>query len=227
MIAPTYCRRAAFQRFQEEIIRVESGSALFRAAFAISLHERPEANLAEAEGVIWKLSETVRQRVRSGSSEALLAHLHDVLFEVFGLRGNTQDYFNPANSYLTDVLHSRRGLPIVLVLVYKSVAEPLGLKVHGINSPGHFLAELEMPDRSSRHPTYVDPFFGGGLLTVEEVFARISQATGQAVVPSPALLSRATHRQWLARMLTNLQAAFSALGQERDALAMQELFSLL
>jgi regulator of sirC expression with transglutaminase-like and TPR domain len=143
------------------------------------------------------------------------------------LHGNTDDYYNPANSYLTDVLHARRGLPISLVLIYKSVAEPLGLKVHGINSPGHFLAELELPDRSLQRATYVDPFFGGGLLTTEEVFSRISQATGQAIETSPALLARASHRQWLARILTNLQAAFSTLGQERDALAMQELFSLL
>lgn len=227
MLSPTYCRPLAHERFRTELCCVDTTPGLFRAAFAISLHERPEANLAEAEATISRLVTTVRTRVRSASSEALLAHLHDVLFDVFGLRGNTDDYYNPANSYPGDVLRTRRGLPISLVLIYKSVAEPLGLTVYGINSPGHFLAEVEMADSPSGKPMYVDPFFSGGLLSTEEVFARLSQATGQRLSPSPALLARARHRQWLARMLTNLQAAFTAAGQERNSLAMQELLLLL
>jgi regulator of sirC expression with transglutaminase-like and TPR domain len=217
----------AFERFQAELPCVDTTPGLFRAAFAVSLHERPEASLAEAEAVVERLASAVRNRVRSTSSEALLAHLHDVLFDIFGLRGNTEDYYSPANSYLADVLRTHQGLPISLVLVYKSVAEPLGLTVYGINSPGHFLAEVELPGRQPAKRMYVDPFFGGGLLTTDEVFARLSQATGQELLPSPALLSRASHRQWLARMLTNLQAAFTAAGQDRNALAMQELFLLL
>jgi regulator of sirC expression with transglutaminase-like and TPR domain len=225
MNRPTYCRSEAFSRFQAELAQVDTTGGLFRAAFAIALHERPEASLPEAESIIEQLSSTVRSRVRSNSSEAILAHFHDVVFDVFGLQGNREDYYNPANSYLPDVLHTHRGLPITLVLIYKCVAEPLGLTVYGVNSPGHFLAEVR--DSSDAKSMYVDPFFGGGVLTVEEAFERISQATGQTVFPSPALLARASHRQWLARMLTNLQAAFSAAGQERNMYAMQELQSLL
>ncbi|MDZ4658678.1 MAG: transglutaminase-like domain-containing protein [Bythopirellula sp.] len=227
METPTYCRALAFRRFEAALAQIGTAQGLFRAAFAISLHERPEANLGEAESIVEQLSATVQQRVRSNSTAALLAHLHDVLFDVFGLRGNTEDYYNPANSYVSDVLSSRRGLPISLVLIYKRVAEPLGLVVHGVNSPGHFLAEVASAERTSEKSMYVDPFFGGELLTAPEVFARISQATGQDVIPSPELLSRATPEQWLARMLTNLQAAFSAAGQERNTYAMQELYGLL
>jgi regulator of sirC expression with transglutaminase-like and TPR domain len=227
MSGPTYCRAEAFFKFQAELPRVETTSGLFRAAFAIACHERPEATLNEAESIVEQLSATVRRRVRSTSSEAILAHLHDVLFDVFGMQGNREDYYNPANSYLPDVLHRRRGLPITLVLIYKCVAEPLGLIVNGINSPGHFLAEVRTKEHLDSKSMYVDPFFGGGVLTVEEAFERISQATGQTVFPSPTLLARATHRQWLARMLTNLQAVFSAAGQERNMYAMQELQALL
>ena len=139
---------------------------------------------------------------------------------------------DPANSYLPEVLKTRRGLPITLVLVYKCVAEGVGLTVHGINSPGHFLAEVECSDSTSqrgnsRASMYVDPFYGGGLLTEEDVFKRIGEATGRAVPPSPEWLARATGRQWISRMLTNLQAVFASAGRERDLLAMQELQSLL
>ena len=220
---PAYCRMSAYQLFQQQLATVETGESLFRAAFAIALHQRPEADLAEAETIVENLADTVTRRVRSRSTEALLAHLHDVLFDVYGLRGNTEDYFNPANSYLPDVLRTRQGLPITLVLVYKRVAEQLGLRVHGVNSPGHFLAEVETENDS----IYIDPFFSGELLTESEVFRRIAQATGIEFQPSANMIARATHRQWLGRMLNNLQAAFASLGQDRDVCAMQEMQALL
>lgn len=227
MSAPAYCRPAAYRMFAEQLADVQSAAGLFRAAFAIALHERPEASLAEAETIVENLTDTVRSRVRSGSAEALLAHLHDVLFDVFGLCGNVADYYAPANSYLPDVLRTRRGIPISLVLVYRRVAEPLGLVVHGVNTPGHFLAEVELSGERGVERMYVDPFFGGGVLNETEVADRISQAAGKPIPITPDVLARATPRMWLARMLNNLQASFAATGQERDICAMQELHALL
>ena len=227
MSAPAYCRPAAYQMFAQQLADVDTASGLFRAAFAIALHERPEASLAEAETIVENLTDTVRNRVRSGSAEALLAHLHDVLFDVFGLRGNVKDYYHPANSYLPDVLRTRQGIPIALTLIYKRVAEPLGLVVHGVNAPGHFLAEVELPGQRGVKPMYVDPFFGGGVLDESEVADRIAQATSRPVLLKPEMLARATPRMWLSRMLNNLQASLAARGQERDVCAMQELQDLL
>ena len=118
---------------------------------------------------ITDLAETVRRRVHSTNVDAKLAHLHDVLFDVVGFSGNVEDYYNPANSYLPEVLRTHRGLPITLVLIYKCVAEQVGLVVRGINSPGHFLAAVKSA-ATDREPTkrsdwmYVDPFYGGELL---------------------------------------------------------------
>jgi len=212
---------------------VETTSGLVRAAFAIARHEAPQADVQAAESTIADLAETVRRRVRSPSSEATLAHLHDVLFDVVGFVGNVEDYYNPANSYLPDVLRTRRGLPITLVLVYKCVAERLGLRVHGINSPGHFLAAVD-----TAHPAhagagaadrwmYVDPFYGGGMLDREDVCRRIAETTGIVAADASQWLTPATHRQWLSRMLNNLQAVFAHAGRERELYAMQELQSLL
>ena len=229
---PAYCRRGAYAAFIEQLAHVETTHGLFRAAFAIAEHEQPTADVGQAEAVVASLAETVNRRVHSQNVQAKLAHLHDVLFDVVGLRGNVDDYYNPANSYLPDVLRTRRGLPITLVLVYKCVAEGVGLRVHGINSPGHFLAAVETGDSNRSSPNrnpwmYVDPFYGGELLTEQQVFERIAATTGREVNPSERYLTRATGRQWLARMLANLQAAFATLGRERDLFAMQELQALV
>lgn len=227
VMGPAYCRRSAYRAFAAELPHIHSAEGLFRAAWAISTHELPDANVTEGEQTISKLANALLGQVRSRSPEALLAHLHDVLFDGLGFRGNVDDYYNPANSYLPSVLDSRRGLPITLSLVYRRVAAGVGLVVHGVNAPGHFLAEVELSDAGKASSMYVDPFYRGRLLSSDEVFQRICQTTGRSLTPDAELVRRATPREWLARMLHNLQAAFAATHRQRDVYAMQELQSLL
>jgi regulator of sirC expression with transglutaminase-like and TPR domain len=229
---PAYCQPLAYATFAQQLPRLDSTNALFRAAFAIALHEQPAADMGRAEAAIASLANAVNGRVQSNNPQARVAHLHDVLFDVSGFRGNTDDYYSAANSYLPDVLATRRGLPIALVLIYKCVAERVGLKVQGINAPGHFLAAVECPEPGSptgkgRGLIYVDPFFSGELLTRSDVFRRISETTGREVPEADEFLQPASHRQWLLRMLHNLQAIFAHSGRERDLFAMQELQELL
>jgi regulator of sirC expression with transglutaminase-like and TPR domain len=229
---PAYCHPTAFAAFERAMVEADTTAGLFRAAFAIAQHEHPMARLEQAEATIAELSETVRRRVQSPLVEAKLAHLHDVLFDVVGFVGNAADYYNPANSYLPEVLRTRRGLPITLVLVYKCVAEGVGLAVQGINSPGHFLAavraDVSSPLANSAGDwMYVDPFYGGELLHGPDVCRRIAETTGLVASDPSQWLAPATHRQWLSRMLNNLQAVFAHAGRERDLYAMQELQELL
>jgi len=150
-----------------------------------------------------------------------------LIFDDLGFRGNTSDYYSTSNSYLPQVVASRLGIPISLCLVYAYVAQQVGLVVQGINAPGHFLVAIESHDAGRDGMMFVDPFFGGKLLTLPEVFTRIAQATGRPVAPSTDLLMPASHEMWLARMLLNLQATFAQQGRERDVYAMQELQGIL
>lgn len=229
---PAYCRPAAYAAFSRELPCIDTTRGLFRVAFAIALHERNEAQVEQAESTITEIVNTIKGRVHSTSPQAQIAHLHDVLFDVSDFRGNVEDYYNPANSYLPDVLITRRGLPITLVLIYKCVAEGVGLKVHGVNAPGHFLAAVECPEPTSTEGggsgrMFVDPFFGGELLDRRDVCRRIVETTGRDVPVAEEWLLPATHRQWISRMLHNLQAVFAQTGRERDLYAMQELHELL
>ena len=224
---PAYCHSIAYRAFAGALPHAGSPTGLFRAAWAISLHSMPDANLAAGEATVNGLADAVKQRVQSQSVDARLAHLHDVLFDVAGFRGNTEDYYAAGNSHLPEVLRTRRGLPISLALVYRTVAAKVGLTVHGVNAPGHFLAEVETPGPQRAQSMFVDPFAGGRLLTSAEALERIAEATRREIEPTPKMLVRATARQWLVRMLHNLQAIFAASSRERDVFAMQELEQLL
>lgn len=220
---PAVCRPEAYYLFQKQLPILESTEGLIRAAVAIARHAREDAEPALVERRLAELGERVQSRVRSRRTEAILAHLHDCLFEEEGFHGNVDDYYNPLNSYLPAVLELRTGIPISLALVYKSVAEAVGLRVEGVNSPGHFVLRV-MTDEGWM---IVDPFYGGGVLTEEETFQRMEQVTGKPVPRAGRYLSPASHSQWLSRMLINLQHVFATRDRRYDLAAMSELQSLL
>ena len=139
---------------------------------------------------------------------------------ISGFTGNTAAYYDPRNSLLHDVLARRLGIPISLALVYKAVGELVGLRIHGVDTPLHFLVEVETGEPGGRR-TFVDAFGGGRLLWEDEVLAAAARCTGQPA--SEVLIRRADHRAWVARMIRNLEAIFANAGRHEDLQAMQEL----
>lgn len=223
MAAPAYCRPKAFEALAREMPQIDSTIGLVRAACAVAAHEKDTLAVDETVDRLDAIVATVRSRTHSQTGNALLAHLHDVLFDVLEYRGNTTDYYSPSNSYLPSVVNIRRGIPITLALIYKYVGAQLGLSVHGVNAPGHFMVAVETTEGNLRSIMFVDPFYHGTMLTLPEAFGRIAQAVGKEIHPDPSLLAPATHRAWLSRILTNLQAVFARSGREKDLYAMQEL----
>jgi regulator of sirC expression with transglutaminase-like and TPR domain len=220
---PMYCRPGAYALFRSQMRCIESLDGLLTAANAVAMHELPDIDPARVNELIDGYARQVRSRVRSSSIQAKLAHLHDVLFEEAGFVGNSDDYYNPHNSYIPSVLESKRGLPITLSMIYKVVAERVGLRVEGINAPLHFMAGVLMEDKLM----LVDPFFGGRVVSRDEAFDRIEQASGRVVARVDELLPRATHRQWMARLLQNLMSIFEHTQQHQHRNAILELRGVL
>ena len=222
---PVHCRRPAYDLFASQMPIIESREALLTAAVAIAMHEMEDADAHAVDMKLQALADRVQACVRGSSPQALLAHAHDVLFEQEQFAGNTQDYECPLNSYLPAVLETRRGIPITLTLIYTSVMNRLGINVYGINAPLHFLAGVELPD--DEQPMFVDPFFGGKVLSREEGFQRLEEIIRRPIRRSEPVFAPATHRQWLARMLRNLQVIFKKQGRPTDLAAMVEMEGLL
>ncbi|MCA9197142.1 MAG: transglutaminase family protein [Planctomycetales bacterium] len=220
---PESCNIVAFEQFSNAIAELDTTAGLLKASVAISRHFSEQGDYRSVRNELDEISATVRKRVISRQQRAFLAHLHEVLFHEYGFQGNREAYYSAENNLLPSVLRSRRGIPITLTLIYKAVAEDLGLYVQGINAPGHFLAEVTTDDDSF----IVDAYFDGRLLSREEAFDRIDQVTGQSVPRSDDLLLPSSNAQWISRILNNLQNIFAATGSRRDLVAMTELDSLL
>lgn len=250
---PRHCRPEAFDTLARQLDAIDTTRGLVRCAVAVSMHQLPDADPAGVEGQIDALAGTIGDRVQNAQPRALLAHAHAVLFDEARFAGNTEDYHHPDNSYLPRLLDTRQGLPLTLVLLYKAVLESLGLRVLGINAPGHFLAgviETAQDEAAVARPAggkndsggkyagdgdasggggllLIDPFHGGVLLTREEAFARIESIAGGSVMRHDSLLRPATHTQWLIRLIQNLVTAFDKRGRRDDMAAMLEMRTLV
>jgi regulator of sirC expression with transglutaminase-like and TPR domain len=219
---PHYCNQVAYDLFARESRNLDAKGALLRAAVAVAMHDAPDTDLEQVERRIDDLAQRVLDRLRGRDPRALVAQAHFVLFDEEKFTGNTENYYDPGNSYLPTVLETRRGIPITLSLLYKEVLERVGVPVEGTNAPGHFLATVQLDGR----PMIVDTFARGRVLSRREACDRIEKMLGK-VDRDADLLPRATNVGWLLRILQNLEVVFSQSRRMSALAAMMELHHLL
>jgi regulator of sirC expression with transglutaminase-like and TPR domain len=135
-----------------------------------------------------------------------LDSLRKRLFEELGFTGETEDYYEPENSFIDIAITRRRSIPITLSVLTIEVARRAGIKLEGIGMPGHFLV---------RYPVtgdYIDPFFKGEILDESGCEARFKQVTGVTASVSfgPGMRPVSNKQEILARMLNNLKAIYKA-----------------
>jgi regulator of sirC expression with transglutaminase-like and TPR domain len=216
---PICCNPEAIQLLAGQVQTINSPDALFHAACAVAMHQDPGLNVLKVDRQIQAFADEVRRRVRGRQPQALMAHMHDYLFDELQFKGNTTDFYNPSNNYLPSVIETRLGLPITLSMIYKMVAQRLGLRSWGVGLPGHFLAGIEVEGVSM----LIDPFAGGRVLTADEAQSRMKEIFGDEVEWSDDMLRPASHRHWLTRMLQNLLIIFGSHGRYPDVAAMLEM----
>jgi regulator of sirC expression with transglutaminase-like and TPR domain len=223
---PLCCKPAAFDLLSRQLPALGSPDALLESAIAISMHEMDSVRPEAIDRTLQGFANTVRKRVRGNQPQALLAHLHEFLFDEVGLTGNLDNYYHSSNSYVPAVLKNRTGLPITLSLVYKVVAERVGLRVHGIGLPGHFVVAVESGD-STGNAVLIDPFRGGQTVSADEAHERLRDNFGPEVEWTDEMLTPVSNLHWLTRMLQNLLHVFGGAGQYQHVAAMLEMEMLL
>lgn len=138
-----------------------------------------------------------------------------------GFHGDTQDYYQPENSFLHTVIERRSGIPLSLALIYLRFARALGLEAHGIGFPGHFLVGITHGKRQR----VIDPFNAAQELQRDDLLARLRSHV--ATEPDDRLLRKAlqpvTPRAILVRMLRNLKQIYMEKQDVENALTCIEM----
>ncbi|HEV8674053.1 MAG TPA: tetratricopeptide repeat protein [Methylomirabilota bacterium] len=188
---------------------------LGEAALWIAADEYPHLDLPAWLGRLDALGTVAARRITPAmDADATAGVLNALLFEEQGFRGNRQDYYDPRNSFLSDVLERRLGIPITLAVVYMEVGAAAGVTVRGVGLPGHFVVRLD------RHGTerVLDPFDGGARLGEADCRALLRRVYDADVPLDPAWLRPVSTQQIVSRMLANLKGVYMSLGDWTRAL---------
>jgi regulator of sirC expression with transglutaminase-like and TPR domain len=198
---------------------------LARAALAIARIAYPTLDPDPSLHRLDRLAARVRPHLPAGgAADEAVAALGTCLFVECGFRGNQDDYYDPRNSFLNDVLERRTGIPITLSVLMIEVGARLGLPLEGVGFPGHFLVRTA--------GVLFDPFSGGRRVDEGELLARyramVAARGGRepAQVPAEALQTTTTPAI-LTRMLRNLLHVFGERKDATHALAAADLLLVL
>jgi len=204
---------AAFDPFADLMKRGDARIDLAQACLMIAQDAYPGLNieryLAEIERMALRLRGATPQ---NASVEERVVALNQFLFGDLGYRGNTDQYYDPRNSYLNEVIDRKTGIPITLAVLYMGIGRRVGLPLQGVSFPGHFLVRMRL-----RGGTLVlDPFAGGAPQSEDDLRERLKRvipkgAAGNvplADLPLEQFLEPATNRQILARVLRNLKGIY-------------------
>jgi regulator of sirC expression with transglutaminase-like and TPR domain len=189
------------------LARTTDARSLAEGALWIAAEAYPGLDVPHWLGRLEALGRRAVERVTPDMAvDAAAAAVSRLLFEEEGFLGNADDYYDPRNSFLNDVLGRRLGIPITLSVLYVAVAARAGLAAAGVGLPGHFVVRAERGGRQR----LLDPFHGGRFLDragCEALVASVRPGSGPL---DPRWLVPVTTRQVLVRMLGNLQAAYAA-----------------
>lgn len=197
------------------LVQSDTELPLLEAAASLAQDEEPALDVQHVLDDVARLLKRIKARLPAEADDLTrLAMLSQVFYKEMGFGVNANDFYAPENSYLHDVLRTRRGLPISLAVIWLELAQGLGLQAHGISFPGHFLVKVTLQGGL----VVLDPLTGESL-GVDNLAERLGpyrsaedKVSGADLddgeTPLGLYLQPCPPRDFLARMLRNLKEIF-------------------
>ena len=218
---------ASAERLRRLVERNAATGSLAEGALLIAREHYPQLDIDDYLARLDTLGAMLNARLPAGAGDVeRILVLNRFLFEEQGFGPNQDDFADPRNSFLNEVLERRVGIPITLSIVYIEVGRRIGLALDGLSFPQHFLVRCALPDGAA----VLDPFLSGASLSIEELqrrlgALRLGHRPSRAEVS--ALLVAASRREILARVLRNLKAVYMGADQYNEALAASDRLLML
>ncbi len=206
-------------RLQKLIEDPDENFDLAEAALLIAAEEYPDLDIASCLSRLDDIAHTLKRRLRADISTAdTILSLNRYLFKELGFGPNLEDYYDPRNSFLNEVIERKVGIPITLSIVYIEIGQRIGLPLEGVSFPGNFLVKCTVRGDA----IVLDPYAKGISLSLADLQQRLRQLYG-GETPSKtqvaAMLESASKKDVLVRMLRNLKAIYLHYNQMRQALS--------
>jgi regulator of sirC expression with transglutaminase-like and TPR domain len=212
------------RRFVTLISQPQGDFRLAEAALLIAQEEYPALSVETYLQRLDGMAEAIRTQLGLElDPHHIVDSINAYLFDEQGFHGNQEEYYDPRNSFLNDVMDRKTGLPILLSVLYIEIGRQVGLPIVGVGMPGHFIvAYTAQPE-----PFWIDPFYGGQILSRQDCAARVHQLYGTALPWQDAYLQPVSDHHILRRMLANLKTVYVQRQDYPRALSVVERLVLL
>ncbi len=189
------------------LVQSDEHFPLLEAAISLAQDEYPDFDVQQVLGDVDQLLARVKRRLPADASALQkLRLLNQFFFHDLNFGGNVNNFYDPDNSYVNAVLKTRRGIPILLAVLWLELAAGLGLNARGVAFPGHFMVKVNLP----KGQVVIDPFTGQSLSREElserlEPFRQKNSLDDEFDMPIGLYLQSAPPRDIINRMLRNLK----------------------
>ncbi|MFG2671900.1 MULTISPECIES: transglutaminase-like domain-containing protein [unclassified Streptomyces] len=220
MASGRHDREEIRRRFAAEARAERPDLALLCLLLAAEADPALDANGIDAAQIeLDRLAGLLPYGLRGGRAWA--SALAELLGERYGFEGSSAEYQRLESSLLHEVLRRRRGLPILLSVVWIEVARRAGAPVYGLALPGHFVVGFGDPEER----VLADPFAGGRPLSSQDAELLVTSTTGEPLEPS--MLVPARPLETVLRILNNIRAWAAARPERSDVALWAVELSLL
>jgi regulator of sirC expression with transglutaminase-like and TPR domain len=191
----------ARHHFAALVRQTQGDFRLAEGALLIAQEEYPNLDIASYLHRLDSMAAAVKQQLGLElDPRQIVATLNAYLFDTQGFYGNQEDYYDPRNSFLNDVLDRKTGIPITLSVLYLELGRQVGLPIVGVGLPGHFIVQYA----AQPGQFWIDPFHRGQVLTREDCMVRLQDIYGQTLAWHDAHLRPVSDHDILRRILHNL-----------------------
>jgi regulator of sirC expression with transglutaminase-like and TPR domain len=214
----------ARRRFAALVDRPQGAFRLAEGALLIAKEEYPGLDVEAYLERFDRMAQSIKTQLGIELDPVRIVNgINAYLFDELGLRGNHENYYDPRNSFLNEVLDRGLGIPITLSVIYIEVGRLVGLPIAGVGMPGHFIVQYT----AQPEPFWIDPFDRGTILIREACTQRLYQLFGEQLPWRDAYLAPIGDHDILRRMLNNLKVLYRQQGAYRRALDVIERILLL
>ncbi len=200
---------------------------LLYGAFLVAKYQYPDLQFSLIEEEIEKIRRSVWVEFHYNlTALEKVRIMNHIFFAVNKFSGNTTNYYSPGNSFINQVLETKKGNPITLSILYAAVAQKLDLPIYGVNLPLNYILAYVLPsyiDDPDGILFYINPYNNGNVLNRKEIDFFLSE---QKLEQKPDYYRPCTNRVTIERMFRNLLFSFEKMGQEAKSAEITEILEL-
>lgn len=202
---------------------VEGGALdLLEGAYFLSLYQYPETQFASIEKSIDKIRKDVWIELNENlTALEKVKILNQIFYDIHGFSSNTTNFFAPSNSFINQVIDTKKGGPIMLAILYSTVAQRLGLPIYAVNLPKNFILAYKDRFKTSTNDNprdsilfYINPFNKGAVLGRKEIEHFLGQ---QNIESKDDFFLPCSNRVTISQLIEGLVYSYEKLGNQEKA----------